>query len=202
MIASLPKELVTAIRLTLVFGAMTLIYGLVMTGFAQGVFHGKANGSLIYVSGQVVGSTLVGQEFNSPRYFWGRPSATTNADTGKPQPYNAANTGGSNLGPNSAVLIQRVQAQVKQIRKEDGLGPNAKIPVDLVTTSFSGDDPDISQAAALIQVNRVARARGLAPSKVRALVDDNVQGRVLGIFGEPYINVLQLNLDLNAGAAR
>lgn len=202
MIASLPRELVRAIRLTLVFGAMVLVYGLVMTGFAQGVFHGKANGSLITVDGQVVGSTLAGQEFNSPKYFWGRPSATTNASTGKPEPYNAASTGGSNYGPNDAALIQRVRAQVKQIRKADGLGPNARIPVDLVTTSFSGVDPDISEAGALIQVNRVARARGLDPARVRALVEDNVQGRVLGIFGEPTINVLQLNLDLNAGAAR
>jgi potassium-transporting ATPase KdpC subunit len=202
MIASLPKELVRAIRLTLVFGAMTLVYGLVMTGFAQVAFHGKANGSLVYVSGQVVGSTLVGQEFDSSKYFQGRPSATTNAVTGKPQPYNAASTGGSNLGPNNAALIQRVAAQVNEIRKEDGLGPNAKIPVDLVTTSFSGDDPDISEAGALIQVNRVAKARGLNPANVRALVENNVQGRVLGIFGEPSVNVLQLNLDLNAGAAR
>ncbi|HEX4216237.1 MAG TPA: potassium-transporting ATPase subunit KdpC [Candidatus Dormibacteraeota bacterium] len=202
MIASLPKELVRAIRLTLVFGAMSLVYGLVMTGFAQGVFHNQANGSLITHNGQVVGSSLIGQEFTSPRYFQGRPSATENATTDKPQPYNAANSAGSNLGPNNAALIQRVAAQVKQIRKQDGLGPNSTVPVDLVTTDFSGFDPDISEAAALIQVDRVAKARGLDSAKVRTLVDSLVQGRILGVFGEPYVNVLALNLALDQGAAR
>jgi potassium-transporting ATPase KdpC subunit len=202
IVHTLPTELLRAIRLTVViFIATGLIYTLVVTGIAQVLFPGQANGSLITRNGQVIGSTLIGQEFTDPKYFFGRPSATLNDAGTKPQPYNAENSAGSNLAPSNKVLIDRVRKAVAQIRQQDGLGPNDPVPVDLVTTDFSGFDPAITEAAALIQVNRVANARGLDPSKVRALVEKSVQGRVLLVFGEPYVNVLALNLALDNGEA-
>lgn len=204
MLLSARNELLRALRVTLVVFIVTgIVYPLVMTGLAQGLFHSQANGGLIMKNGQVVGSTLIGQYFTSPRYFQGRPSATTNLNNpGQAQPYNAANSGGSNLAPSNPALIARVKAEEKAIRKEDGLSPNATVPADAVTTSFSGVDPDISEAYAQLQVNRVAKARGLSPAGVRSLVEDNVQGRTLFFFGSPYINVLQLNMDLDAGQGR
>jgi potassium-transporting ATPase KdpC subunit len=201
MFRSIRNELLPALRVTLVVFVITgLIYPFVMTGLAQGLFHSQANGGLITKNGQVVGSTLIGQYFTSPRYFQGRPSATTNLNnSSQSQPYNAANSAGSNLAPSNPALINRVKAEEKLIRKQDGLAPNATVPVDAVTTSFSGVDPDISEAYALLQVNRVAKARGLSPAAVRALVENNVQGRVLFFFGSPSVNVLQLNMDLDAG---
>jgi potassium-transporting ATPase KdpC subunit len=201
MLLSIRNEALRALRVTLVVFVVTgIVYPLVMTGLAQGLFHSQANGGLVTKNGQVVGSTLIGQYFTSPRYFQGRPSATTNLNnSSQAQPYNAANSGASNLAPSNPALISRVKAEEKAIRKQDGLAPSASVPVDAVTTSFSGVDPDISEAYALLQVNRVARARGLSPAGVQALVESNVQGRVLFCFGSPYINVLQLNMDLDAG---
>ena len=204
MFRSIRNESLPALRVTLVVFVITgLIYPFVMTGLAQGLFHSQANGGLITKNGQVVGSTLIGQYFTSPRYFQGRPSATSNLNnSSQAQPYNAANSAGSNLAPSNPALINRVKAEEKLIRKQDGLAPNATVPVDAVTTSFSGVDPDISEAYALLQVNRVAKARGLAPAGVRALVENNVQGRVLFFFGSPTVSVLQLNMDLDAGQGR
>lgn len=202
IVRGLPAELLRALRLTVVIFVVTgLIYTFVVTGISQVIFHDQANGSLITRNGQVIGSKLIGQEFTDPKYFFGRPSATNNDAGTKPQPYNAENSAGSNLAPSNKVLIDRVKAAVAQIRKQDGLGPNDPVPVDLVTTDFSGFDPAITEAAALIQVNRVARARGLDPGRVRALVEKSVQGRVMFVFGEPYVNVLLLNLALDNGEA-
>jgi K+-transporting ATPase ATPase C chain len=202
MLASLPSELVRALRLTLVVFAFTgLVYPLVGTGIAQALFNSQANGSLVTKNGQVIGSSLLGQEFTSARYFHGRVSATVNATTGKPQPYAADNSAGSNLGPNNKALIDRVSQDVEAIRKEDGLAPDAQIPVDLVTADFSGLDPNISEASALIQVDRVATARGLDSARVRALLENHVQGRSLGIFGESHVNVLDVNMALDRGGA-
>ncbi len=197
MLKSLPKEALVALRLTLVFALLTgILYPFFVTGASQVVFPYQANGSLVKQNGQLIGSTLIGQEFTSNRYFWGRVSATT------PVPYDAESSGGSNLAPSNAALIKRVQQDVARIRKANHLGADQPIPVDLVTSSFSGLDPDISQASALLQVNRVAQARGLDPSKVRALVHRDTTGRTLLVFGDPYVNVLQLNQDLDAGKAR
>jgi potassium-transporting ATPase KdpC subunit len=200
MLASLPSELLRSLRLTLVIFAVTgLVYPLVGTGIAQALFHRQANGSLVTKNGQVIGSTLLGQEFTSASYFHGRVSATVNPSTGKPEPFAADNSAGSNLGPNSKALIDRVSQDVAAIRKANGLAPNAQIPVDLVTADFSGLDPNISEASALIQVDRVAKARNLDPTKVHALVEDHLQGRVLWIFGEPHVNVLDVNMALDSG---
>lgn len=202
MLSSLPREIVQAIRLTIVFALFTgLVYGLGMTGLIQVIFNDQANGSLIVKNGQVVGSKLIGQEFTSDKYFHGRPSATVDPATGKPKPYAAENSAGSNLGPSNQVLIDRVASSVRAIRSENGLAPDAQVPVDLVTTDFSGFDPDITEASALLQVNRVAQVRNLDPAKVHALVEKYVHGRVLWIFGEPYVNVLELNMALDAGEA-
>lgn len=201
MIASLGRESLAALRLTLVLAVMCLIYALVITGIAQVVFHDQANGSLITKNGQVVGSKLIGQEFTDPKYFVGRPSATNNDAGTKPQPYNAENSTGSNLAPSNQVLVDRVKKAVAQIRKDNGLGPNDPVPVDLVTADFTGFDPDISEAAALLQVNRVASARNLDPARVRQLVESQAQGPMLGIFGESHVNVLLLNMALDGGAA-
>src|SRR5215831_14331667 len=167
MLASLPSELLRSLRLTLVVAAVTgLVYPLVMTGLAQGLFNHQANGSLVTRNGQVVGSRLIGQQFTSDRYFHGRPSATLNASTGKPQPYAADNSAGSNYAPSNQALIDRVSKDAQAIRREDGLGNNVQIPADLVTTDFSGFDPDITEASALIQVERVAAARNLDSARV------------------------------------
>jgi len=203
IVRSLPTELLRALRLTLVVAAVTgLIYPLVITGISQVVFHDQANGSLIVKNGQVVGSKLIGQNFTDPKYFFGRPSATANiSDATRSDPYNAQNSAGSNLAPSNKALIDRVSKAVVQIRKENNLPADSMVPVDLVTTDFSGFDPDITEAGALIQVTHVATARNLDPAKLGALVEKYVQGRSLGIFGEPHVNVLALNLALDNGEA-
>jgi K+-transporting ATPase ATPase C chain len=142
----------------------------------------------------VIGSQQIGQEFKSDRYFHGRVSATAT-------PYAADNSAGSNLGPNNKALVDRVASSARTIRNENGLGPNDPVPADLVTADFSGFDPDVTEASALLQVDRVASARGLDASKVRALVENHVHGRVLWIFGEPHVNVLEVNMALDAGEA-
>ena len=167
-----------------------LLYPLVVTGIAQLVFPHQVNGSLIVVNGKTVGSSLIGQQFTDPKYFWGRLSATG------PYPYNAAASSGSNLGPTNPALLDEVKARIAALQAADP-GNTQPIPVDLVTSSGSGLDPDISVAAALYQLPRVARLRGLSESAVRALVDKYTQGRTLGFLGEPRVNVLQLNLALD-----
>jgi potassium-transporting ATPase KdpC subunit len=197
MLKQLRPAVVVLIGLTLITG---LLYPLAMTGIAQVLFPTQAQGSLIVQDGKVVGSSLIGQPFNDAKYFHGRPSATTAPD---PQdssktveaPYNAANSGGSNLGPTSKALADRITADVERLKAEN---PSAAVPIDLVTTSGSGLDPDISPEAAYFQVPRVAQARGLPPERLRALVESQIQGRTLGLFGEPRVNVLKLNLALHA----
>jgi K+-transporting ATPase ATPase C chain len=203
IVRSLPAELLRAARLTLLVAVVTgLIYPFVVTAVAQVAFHDQANGSLINKNGQLVGSRLIGQNFTDPKYFFGRPSATLNqSDATKSDPYNAQNSAGSNLAPSNQALIDRVSKAVAQIRKENNLPAGSLVPIDLVTTDFSGFDPDITEAGALTQINHVAAARNLDPAKVRALVEKHVQGRVLGVFGEPHVNVLALNLALDAGEA-
>jgi K+-transporting ATPase ATPase C chain len=204
MLKSLPVEILRGIRLTILFGLLTgIVYPLAITGISQVVFHDAANGSLITdKSGQVIGSKLIGQWFDpsDSSYFHPRPSATVDPNTGQPLPYAANNSAGSNLGPSSQNLINRVQAQVQQIMNtEKNLADG--VPVDMVTTSFSGLDPDISVANADIQAQRVAAVRGIDPAKMQALVDKYTQGRILGIFGEPHVNVLLINLALDNGEA-
>ncbi|HEY2738085.1 MAG TPA: potassium-transporting ATPase subunit KdpC [Thermoanaerobaculia bacterium] len=183
------RHLRVALLLFLVFTVLTgLVYPLVVTGIAQVVFPHQANGSLTMQGDKAVGSELIGQPFTDARYFWGRPSATT------PYPYNAANSGGSNLGPTNPDLVKRVTADVARMRA--GHPVTEKVPVDLVTTSASGLDPHISPAAAYWQVDRVAAARKLDPGAVKRLVDEHVEGRQLGMLGEPRVNVLLLNLAL------
>ncbi len=189
--------IVMIIAMTVITG---IIYPLLMTGIAQAVFPYQANGSLIEKDGKVIGSALIGQNFTSDKYFHGRPSATTEPDPKDatktvPVPYAADNSAGSNLGPTSKALVDRVKADAETLAKEN---PDTPIPSDLVTTSASGLDPDITPAGALFQVPRVAKARGLSEDKVRQLVEDNVTGRLLGIIGEPHVNVLKLNLALDA----
>jgi K+-transporting ATPase ATPase C chain len=204
MLTSIPGEIVRAIRLILVFGLVTgILYPLAITGVSQLAFHDQANGSLITgKNGQVVGSRLIGQWFDPTdlRYFHPRPSATVDPNTGKPLPYAGNNSAGSNLGPSNKTLIDRIQAQVQQIvSTEKNIADG--VPVDMVTTSFSGLDPDISVANARIQAARVAAARGLDPARVAALVDKYTGGRILWVFGEPHVNVLLLNLALDSGEA-
>lgn len=203
MLKSLPNEILKGIRLTLVFGVATMIYTLAITGVGQVVFHDQANGSLVTdKNGQVVGSKLIGQWFDpsDASYFHPRPSATTDPNTGAALPYAGNNSAGSNLGPSNQNLINRVQAQVQQImNSEKNLADG--VPVDMVTTSFSGLDPDISVANARIQADRVAAVRGLDPTKVQGLVDKYTQNRILWVFGEPHVNVLLINLALDRGEA-
>jgi K+-transporting ATPase ATPase C chain len=188
-----------AIVMTLLLTILTgLIYPGVVTALAQLIFPGQANGSLITVNGRVIGSRLIGQYWTSPGYFHGRPSATLSNDGSKAQPYNAENSSASNLGPTSKVLIQTVQQRIAELKKENPNAPPGPVPVDLVTASGSGLDPDITIAGALYQVPRVAQARGLSQSAVQQLVMAHVHGRFLWIFGEPYVNVLELNLALDA----
>lgn len=189
-----------AIVMLLVMTAITgLAYPLGMTGIVQLVFPDQANGSLIEKDGKVIGSRLIGQAFTDPKYFHGRPSATLapdprDANKTVEAPYNAANSGGSNLGPTSKVLIERVTAEVGKLKAEN---PATPVPVDLVTTSASGLDPDITPASAAFQVPRVAKARGLPEDRVRQLVESNTEGRTFALLGEPRVNVLQLNLALD-----
>jgi len=199
------KELRPAILMVVVLTVITgLIYPLGMTGIAQLVFPHQAGGSLIEKDGKVIGSALIGQNFENAKYFHGRPSATSAPDPKDPTksvdaPYNAANSSGSNAGPTKKDLADRVKDATEKLKAEN---PNAAVPVDLVTTSASGLDPDITPAAALFQVPRVAKARGLAEERVRALVDEHTEGRFLGLIGETHVNVLSLNLALDALAAR
>lgn len=180
-----------ALRLIIVMTVVTgVIYPLMLTGIAQMVFPAQANGSLIEQGGNPVGSRLIGQPFDDPRYFWGRPSATS------PFPYNAAASAGSNLGPSSAALREAVRRRVEALRAADP-GNTAPIPVDLVTASASGLDPDISVAAARYQVPRIARVRGIPEATLLQLIDQHTEGRALGFLGEPRVNVLALNLALD-----
>jgi K+-transporting ATPase ATPase C chain len=177
-----------------------LAYPLAMTGIAQIVFPHQANGSLITKDGRVIGSELIGQNFTGPNYFHGRPSATTDTDPNDSSktiaaPYNADNSAGSNLGPTSKALLDRVTADTAKLQQEN---PGTPVPLDLVTTSASGLDPDISPAGALFQVPRVAKARKLPEDQVRQLVEQHTTGRLFGIIGEPHVNVLELNLALDA----
>jgi potassium-transporting ATPase KdpC subunit len=195
MLREIRPAIVVLVALTLITG---LIYPLVMTGIAGVIFPRQAQGSLIERDGKVVGSELIGQAFTSGKYFHGRPSATTAPDPSDatktvPAPYNAANSGGSNLGPSNKALVDRVQGAIEALKKEN----TAPVPADLVTTSASGLDPHISPEAALFQVPRIAKARNIAEDRVRQLVEDNTEGRFLGLLGEPRVNVLLLNLALD-----
>jgi potassium-transporting ATPase KdpC subunit len=187
MRTQLRPALVSLVALTLITG---LLYPLVVTGIAQMLFPRQANGSLILIDGQPVGSSLIGQPFAAPKYFWGRPSATS------PFPYNAAASSGSNLGPTNDALIKAVQARIDALKAADPDNP-LPLPVDLVTASGSGLDPHISPAAAAYQVRRIARMRGLDETIVRRLVAQHTEGRQLGVLGEPRVNVLTLNLALD-----
>src|SRR5215472_9395253 len=195
MLKQVRPAIVFIVALTLITG---LFYPLVMTGIVGVVFPSRAQGSLIERDGTVVGSELIGQQFTSDKYFHGRPSATNMPDPNDPTktidaPYNAANSGGSNLGPTNKALIDRINGDVEKLKAEN---PSATVPIDLVTTSGSGLDPDISPDAAFFQVPRVAEARKLSEERLRQLVADHIQGRTLGLLGEPHVNVLTLNLAL------
>ena len=186
------KTLARALGLLIVLTVLTgLAYPLVVTGIAQVAFPGKANGSLLERDGQVVGSSLIGQPFDDPKYFWSRPSATAS------HPYNAAASGASNQGPTNPALIEAVKTRVEALKASDP-GNTTPIPVDLVTASASGLDPDISPAAALWQVPRIARARGLDDGAVRDLVARYTEGRQLWVLGESRVNVLELNRALDS----
>ena len=196
MLREIRPAIVVLLALTLITG---VAYPLAMTGIAEVVFPNQAQGSMIESNGKVVGSELIGQVFTSDKYFHGRPSATTAPDPNDstktvPAPYNAANSGGSNLGPSNKALVDRVQGDIDTLKKEN---PAAPVPQDLVTTSASGLDPDISPEGALFQVPRVAKARNLPEDRVRQLVVNRTEGRLFGLLGEPRVNVLQLNLALD-----
>jgi K+-transporting ATPase ATPase C chain len=197
MLREIRPAIVLVVALAIITG---LVYPLVMTGVAETVFPYRAQGSLIEKSGRVIGSALIGQQFSSEMYFHGRPSATNAPDPKDASktvdaPYNAANSMGSNLGPTSKALAERVKVELAKLKAEN---PNAPVPIDLVTASASGLDPDISPDAAYFQVPRVAKARGLAEARVRDLVAAHVAGRTMGLLGEPRVNVLELNLALDA----
>jgi K+-transporting ATPase ATPase C chain len=201
MLREIRPAILVLLLLTLITG---LAYPLAMTGVAGAIFPKQAQGSLIERDGKVVGSALIGQEFKDDKYFHGRPSATTTpdpADSSKTvgAPYNAANSGASNLGPTSKALNDRIKEDVDKLKAEN---PSASVPIDLVTTSASGLDPDISPEGALFQVPRVAKVRGMGEDRVRQLVAENTSGRLIGLFGEPRVNVLALNLALDAAAPR
>lgn len=199
------KEIRPAITVLVLLTAITgLAYPLAMTGVAGVLFPAQAEGSLIERDGKVIGSSLIGQEFKGDTYFHGRPSATTGADPQDatktvPQPYNAVNSMGSNLGPTSKALNDRIKEDVDKLKAENAAMP---VPVDLVTTSGSGLDPNISPEGALFQVPRVAKARGIPEDRVKALVSEKTESRLLGVLGEPRVNVLALNLALDAVGAK
>ena len=188
LLASLRPALVLFLLLTALTG---ILYPLVVTAVAQLLFPGRAAGSIVVRDGHAVGSRLIGQSFSDPKYFWSRPSATT------PQPYNGAASTGSNLGPLNPALLDAVKPRVAALRAADPANA-APVPIDLVTASASGLDPEISLAAADYQAARVARARGIAPERVQALIAQHTGGRLLGVLGEPRVNVLELNLALDA----
>jgi K+-transporting ATPase ATPase C chain len=201
MLSEVRPAIVLVAAFTLITG---LAYPLAMTGLAQVLFPYQSNGSLIQRDGTVVGSTLIGQSFTGDGYFRGRLSATTKPDPNDASktveaPYNAANSMGSNLGPTNKALIERVQGDVAKLKAENG---SMQVPIDLVTTTGSGLDPHITPEAALFQVPRVAKARNLPEVRVRQLVDEHVEGRLLGVLGEPRVNVLALNMALDRVAAR
>ena len=196
MLKEIRPAIIILVALTLITG---LAYPLAMTGIAGVIFPYQAQGSLIEKDGKVIGSALIGQVFADDKYFHGRPSATNAPDPKDATktvdaPYNAVNSMGSNYGPTSKALVDRVKADVETLKKEN---PSAAVPVDLVTTSGSGLDPDISPASAFFQVPRVAKARSLPEARVRALVEGQVEGRTFGLLGEPRVNVLKLNLALD-----
>ena len=196
MLREIRPAIIVLVLLTLITG---LAYPLAMTGVAGVIFPASSHGSLVEKDGKVVGSELIGQVFTKDEYFHGRPSATNTPD---PQdstktvdaPYNAANSGGSNLGPTNQALIDRVKGDVEKLKEGN---PSGVVPIDLVTTSGSGLDPDISPDAAHFQAPRIAKARGLPETRVRALVDSQIKGRTFGLIGEPRVNVLELNLALD-----
>jgi K+-transporting ATPase ATPase C chain len=201
MLREIRPAIVLLLALTLITG---LVYPLAMTVLAGTIFPKQAEGSLIETDGKVIGSALIGQEFKDDKYFHGRPSATTAPDPADSTktvsaPYNAANSGGSNLGPTSKALNDRIKDDVEKLKAEN---PSQPVPVDLVTTSASGLDPDISPDAALFQVPRVAKARNMPEDRVRELVTANTQGRLIGLLGEPRVNVLAVNLALDAAAKK
>jgi potassium-transporting ATPase KdpC subunit len=201
MFKEIRPAIVLVVALTIITG---LVYPLVMTGIAGVIFPYQAQGSMIEQDGKVVGSALIGQEFTSDKYFHGRPSATVAPDPNDatktvPAPYNAANSGGSNLGPTNKALVERVQDDVDKLKQEN---PSAVVPIDLVTTSGGGLDPHISPEAAFFQVPRVAKARNLPEDRVRQLVEQHIEGRTLGLLGEPRVNVLALNLALDGASVR
>jgi K+-transporting ATPase ATPase C chain len=197
MLKEIRPAIVMVVLLTLITG---LAYPLAMTGIAGVIFPYQAQGSLIEKDGKVIGSALIGQVFNDDKYFHGRPSATNAPDPKDSTktvdaPYNATNSMGSNLGPTSKALIERIKGQVEELKKENASMP---VPIDMVTTSGSGLDPHISPDAAYFQVPRVAKARGVPEARIRALVGGQVEGRTFGLLGEPRVNVLNLNLALDA----
>jgi K+-transporting ATPase ATPase C chain len=201
MLREIRHAIVLVVGLTLITG---LAYPLAMTGLAQVLFPYQANGSLIAKDGKVIGSTLIGQPFTEAKYFHGRPSATVKPDPNDssktlPEPYNAANSGGSNLGPTNKALIDRVKADVDKLKAEN---PHAPVPIDLVTTTAGGLDPHVSPAGALFQVPRVAKARNISEDRLRHLVEQHVEGRLFGLLGEPRVNVLALNLALDQVATQ
>ena len=201
MLREIRPAILILVLLTLITG---LAYPLAMTAIAGVIFPKQAQGSLIEKDGKVVGSALIGQEFKEDKYFHGRPSATVAPDPADatktvPAPYNAANSGSSNLGPTSKALNDRVKEDVEKLKAEN---PSTPVPVDLVTTSGSGLDPDISPESALFQVPRIAKARSMPEEGVRELVTQNTRGRLAGLFGEPRVNVLALNLALDAATSK
>jgi potassium-transporting ATPase KdpC subunit len=201
MLREIRPAIVLVVALTIITG---LIYPFLMTGIAGAILPYQSQGSLIEQDGKVIGSTLIGQEFTSDKYFHGRLSATVAPDPNDSSktvsaPYNAANSGGSNLGPTNKALIERVQGDVDKLKQENA---SAAVPIDLVTTSGGGLDPHISTAAAHFQVPRVAKARNMPEDRVRQLVDEHIEGRTLGLLGEPRVNVLALNLALDRAASR
>ena len=201
MLREIRPAIVLVVALTLITG---LVYPLAITGIAGVIFPRQAQGSLIERDGKVVGSALIGQQFAADKYFHGRPSATNTPDPKDPNktidaPYNAANSSGSNLGPTNQALKDRVAKAMTDLKAEN---PNMPVPIDLVTTSGSGLDPDISPDAALFQVPRVAKARNMSEESLRTLVATQTEGRLFGLLGEPRVNVLQLNLALDAAAKK